>query len=58
MEDLATPREVAAYLRVKEQTLRVWITRKKGPPHIKIEGATRYRWADVKAWIEERTVRS
>lgn len=57
MEGFATPREIAEYLQVKEQTLRVWATRKKGPPYVKVEGARRYRWSEVQAWLEERTVR-
>jgi DNA-binding transcriptional MerR regulator len=57
VEDLATPEEVAAYLGVKPQTLAVWVTRKVGPPFIKIEGRRRYRWSDIREYVDARTVR-
>lgn len=57
MEDLATPVELAKYLKVQPQTLRVWAHRKKGPPFVMVEGQRRYRWSEVHAWLEERTVR-
>lgn len=56
MEELATKEEVAAYLRVKPETLDSWASRKQGPPYVKIERARRYSWDDVRAWVEERKV--
>lgn len=57
MTGLATPAEVAEYLKVTPEALRQWAHRKKGPPYIKVEGARRYRWAEVEAYLEEKTVR-
>lgn len=57
MQGLATPKEVAEYLGVKEQTLRLWATRGKGPQWIKVEGVRRYRWSAVERYLESRTVR-
>lgn len=56
MEGLATAAEVADYLKVKPETLRVWAHRKKGPAYIMIEGRRRYEWADVRAYLEARKV--
>lgn len=57
MEGLATPKEIAEHLHVKEQTLRMWASKGRGPAFVMVEGARRYRWADVEAYLEERTVR-
>lgn len=57
MEGLATTDEVAEYLKIKPGTLDVWAHRQKGPPYIKVEGARRYSWTELLAWLEERTVR-
>lgn len=57
MEELATKHQVAAYLKVKPETLDAWASRNQGPPYIKVERSRRYDWADVKAWVKERTVR-
>lgn len=57
MEPLATRDQIAEYLGLNPKTLDVWASQRKGPPYIKVEGARRYDWADVKAWVEERTVR-
>lgn len=57
MRPLATPEEVAAHLGVNPQTLRNWAHQKRGPAFVMVEGARRYRWSDVEAYLEERTVR-
>jgi excisionase family DNA binding protein len=57
VEGLATPREVADYLKIKEQTLRLWASKGRGPVYVMIGGARRYRWSDIEAYIESRTVR-
>ena len=56
MDDLATPQELADYLKVNVGTLRQWVHRKKGPPFVMIEGVRRYKWAEVHAWLEARKV--
>ncbi len=57
MEGLATPQEIAEYLQVKEQTLRNWAHQNRGPAFVMVEGARRYRWSDVRQYLEDRTVR-
>lgn len=56
MRELATPDEVAAYLRVQPQTLRLWASQNRGPAYVMVEGARRYRWPDVEQYLAERTV--
>lgn len=56
MKGLATPKEVAEYLGVKEQTLRLWATKRRGPSWIKVEGVRRYLWADVEQYLNDRKV--
>ena len=57
MEGLATPVEMADYLKVKVRTLDNWAYQQKGPPYIVVEGVRRYDWTAVRTWLEERTVR-
>lgn len=56
MEALATKEEIATYLAIHPKTLDVWANQRKGPPYIKVEGARRYDWADVRAWLQARKV--
>jgi excisionase family DNA binding protein len=48
---LATPAEVAAYLRVPEKTLTEWRSKGKGPRYIPVGRYVRYRWSDVEEWL-------
>jgi predicted site-specific integrase-resolvase len=57
MDGLATKEQLAEYLNIKPGTLDAWAKQKRGPVYIKIEGQRRYRWSDVEAYLEERTVR-
>lgn len=57
VEALATTEEVAAYLQVSPQTMANWAYKKVGPPYLKINGQRRYDWTELRAWLEERTVR-
>ena len=57
MTGLATPAQVAKYLGVTPEALRQWAHRKQGPPYVMVESTRRYRWSDVEAYLEERTVR-
>jgi Helix-turn-helix domain len=51
-EPLATPDEVAAYIRRPPRLLADWRSRGRGPDYIKIEGGQiRYDWSDVRAWL-------
>lgn len=54
MTDLMTTAEVAAELRVSEPTVRWWRHVRTGPPSFKVNGAVRYRRADVDAWLAEQ----
>lgn len=54
-EPLATPPEVARYLRIDEKTLANWRSLGIGPDWIKVGGReVRYDWADVKAWCKDK----
>lgn len=44
-------REVAEHLDIPIATLERWAYIGKGPAFVKIGRHTRYRWADVDAWI-------
>jgi excisionase family DNA binding protein len=51
---LATPAEVAAYLRVSERTLEDWAYRERGPQFSHVGQQRRYRWEDVERYLAER----
>lgn len=54
---LATPDEVAEFLRRPPKTLAEWRSRGRGPRYFKIEGGQiRYDWADVRSWLAEQAV--
>lgn len=57
MEALATREEVATFLAIDPRTLDNWAAAKKGPTFVKVGGARRYDWADVREWVESRKVR-
>lgn len=52
---LLTPREVARWLRVQEQTLAIWRSQGVGPKYYKVP-AVRYKRCDVLEWLEQRLV--
>jgi excisionase family DNA binding protein len=47
---MATTDEVAAYLNLPPQTLKLWRHKGKGPKFIKAGKHVRYRWPDVERW--------
>ena len=55
IDELLTPHEVAALLRVSPWTLANWrrTARKAGPPYLEVEGLIRYRRGDVVGWLEQ-----
>ena len=55
---LATPEEVATYLRITSQALANKRYLGQGPPYKKLGGRVFYDWADVLAWVEAKTVSS
>lgn len=51
-ESLATPEEVAAYLKdYSLATLKDWRRKGTGPRYIPLGRHVRYDWADVRAWV-------
>lgn len=49
---LATPQEVAGYLRKNTRTLANWRSLGIGPSYVKTgNGSVLYRWDDVDAWL-------
>lgn len=53
LDELLTPKETAARLKVAVNTLRDWRRLKKGPAFIKKGHLVRYRASAVEAWINE-----
>ena len=55
IDELLTPHEVAALLRVSPWTLANWRrkARMAGPPYLEVEGLIRYRREDVAGWLEQ-----
>jgi hypothetical protein len=56
-DQLATPEQVADSLNVKTETLAQQRYRGIGLPYIRVGRAVRYRWADVQAYLDARTVK-
>jgi hypothetical protein len=50
-EDLLSPKEAAAWLQTKVETLATWRTQNRGPAFVKVGGAVRYRRKSVLAFI-------
>ena len=46
--------ELAAYLNVKETTIRYWV-HVKYIPYIKFQSLVRFRKTDIDAWLDQRT---
>jgi len=55
-EPLATPEQVAELLSVNTTTLAQQRYRGIGLPYVRVGRAVRYRWADVEAYLADRTV--
>ncbi len=56
---MMTSPELASFLRVEKQTIRVWRLRGIGPRYVRV-GHTKvlYRRADVEEWLKARTFAS
>lgn len=52
MDELLTPTETAARLKVAVNTLRDWRRLGKGPPFFKKGNLVRYKTSDVESWIQ------
>jgi predicted DNA-binding transcriptional regulator AlpA len=53
---LARPEEIAEYLGTAVANLAKWRYEKSGPPYHRCGRLIRYRWAEVDAWLDARTV--
>jgi predicted DNA-binding transcriptional regulator AlpA len=53
---IGTERQVFERYGFSPKTLQNWRSRRQGPPWIKTEGAVRYRFADIEAWLSQNTV--
>ena len=54
-ETFLDTRQVARWLRYKEETLRQWRSNGIGPPYIRVLGKLiRYRQSDVERWMDEQ----
>ncbi|MDO0914620.1 helix-turn-helix domain-containing protein [Streptomyces sp. DT2A-34] len=53
MAGLATPDEVADYLKIPKRTLDQWRYLGIGPKSVRVGRHCRYRWADVERWLAE-----
>jgi len=54
-DELLTADEVAAMLRIKPATIRKWRAERR-IPFVKLNGAVRFKRADIEKWIDERVV--
>jgi len=52
---LATPQEVADYLKVPLNTVYDWRRRRTGPKAAKVGIHLRYRWEDVDKWLDQQS---
>lgn len=46
-----TPGELAAAIRLSEQTLATWRSAKEGPSYVKLGKGIFYRMEDIQAWV-------
>ena len=51
---LATPEEIAEFLRVPVQLLYRWRYERRGPPSFRIGRYVRYRRVDVERWLDRQ----
>jgi hypothetical protein len=51
---MASPPELAEYLRIPEHTLAQWRYQRLGPAWHRVGRHVRYAWADVERWLGEQ----
>jgi predicted DNA-binding transcriptional regulator AlpA len=54
LDDLLTTAETAGVLRIKQQTLRAWRAKSRGPRYVKIGSRVVYSKKDVADWAERQ----
>ena len=58
-DDLLTENQTSQLLNYSPRTLAAWRYRGGGPPFVRVSGkSVRYRRADLRNWIERRTIAS
>jgi predicted DNA-binding transcriptional regulator AlpA len=56
-DDMLTWVELAKAVHVSVRTVDRWIAEGTGPPYLRLpRGTLRWRWGDVKTWLEARRV--
>jgi predicted DNA-binding transcriptional regulator AlpA len=56
-DDMLTRVELGKALNISVRTVDRWIADGTGPPYLRLpRGTLRWRWGDVKAWLEARRV--
>lgn len=53
---LLSPRELAALIKIPEETLAQWRSRGKGPDYLRMGRHARYRMSDIRAWLDASRV--
>jgi predicted DNA-binding transcriptional regulator AlpA len=54
-DDMLTKVELGAALNVSTRTIDRWLANGTGPPCIRLpRGRLRWRWGDVRLWLEQR----
>jgi len=56
-KEVLSVKEVAEYLQVSESKIRQMVKR-KGIPHVKIDGQYRFYLPTIRAWLEGRTIQA
>ncbi len=54
LKGIFTTEELAEYLALKPQTLRLWRTQGTGPRFLKIQNRTKYREEDIEEWLAKK----
>jgi excisionase family DNA binding protein len=45
--------ELAAYLRISRQALRVWMQQGRAPRHIRVRNTVRFRREEIERWLSQ-----
>jgi excisionase family DNA binding protein len=54
LDQLLTAQQLADYLGVPVATLYQWRWRGEGPPGFRVGRHVRYRWSDIKDWVDRQ----
>jgi predicted DNA-binding transcriptional regulator AlpA len=56
MDPLMTPKEVATFLSIHEQSLQRMRSQGTGPVFVQVGGAIRYQKSAVRDWLDQNTI--